>query len=80
MVGDYRRAIEYHLRHKQIAQELQDRYGRRTSHERSFFALQWFLTFITYIALVSNTIARFTPDTLSDAHLLKIRMEKTLTV
>jgi len=34
---------------------------------------QWFLTIFTYLTLLSNKMARFTPNTRSGAHLLKIR-------
>jgi len=34
---------------------------------------QWFLTFFTYLTLLSNTITRFTPNTFSGALFLKIR-------
>jgi len=34
---------------------------------------QLFLTFFTYVTLLSNKIAGFTPSTLDGAHLLKIR-------
>ena len=34
---------------------------------------QWFLTFFTYLNLLSNKITRFSPSTLSGVHLLKIR-------
>jgi len=34
---------------------------------------QWSLNFFTYLALLSNKITRFTPSTLSDVRLLKIR-------
>jgi len=33
---------------------------------------QWFLTFFTYLTLLSNYITRFTTKTLNDAHFLKI--------
>jgi len=41
---------------------------------------QWFLTFFTYLTLSSNKITRFTPDTLSGAHVRKMRNLHTLTV
>jgi len=34
---------------------------------------QWFLTFFTYLTLLSDKITRFTLNTLNGAHLLKIR-------
>jgi len=50
---------------------VQEKKGRETLE-------QWFLTFLTYLTLLSNKITRFTPNTLSGAHLLKIRINKLL--
>jgi len=39
---------------------------------------QWFLTFFTYLTLLSNKITRFTPNALNVAYFLKIRNQKVL--
>jgi len=41
---------------------------------------QWFLTFFTYVVLLSNKTTRFTLSTLNGTHLLKIRNKQTFTV
>jgi len=33
--------------------------------------VQWFLTFYTYLTILSNKIIRFTPNSFNGAHLLK---------
>ena len=38
--------------------------------------VQWFLTFYTYLTILSNKIIRFTPNSFNGAHLLKKRYKK----